>query len=286
MKTKSNPISKVLSRLSGKPPKAEKPKAKTPKAETVRKRGIAEMVESLRGAGYFVEKEKKEHVYVPRKRVSDRLNADPLIHEPLESFTRIADKVISDSRTMMRYDRLFTIWQSVANTSHLEGSMAEVGVWRGGTSYLMSAGRRELAGKDALIVMIDTFEGHPEATIDAEHDPFQRAGGFAGTSVERVASYLADFPHKVRAGDAVSVVDELEERTYFLVHIDTDIHVSTKKCLEYFYPRMVRGGVIVMDDFGAKRCPGVTQAVQEYLLAARDCYAWQMQTEQCVIVKS
>lgn len=285
MKTKNDPISRVLARLSGGRAKPGK-KAREAKAGGVRKRDVAEMVEILRGAGYFIEKEKKEHVYVPRKRVSDRLNADPLIHEPLETFTGIADKVISDSRTMMRYDRLFTIWQALANTAHLEGSMAEIGVWRGGTSYLMSAGRKALSGKDAPIVMIDTFEGHPEATIGAETDPFQRAGGFAGTSVERVASYLAGFPHEIRAGDAVSVVDGLEERFYFLVHIDTDIYVSTKKCLEYFFPRMVKGGVIVMDDFGATRCPGVTQAVQEFLSEARDCQSWQMQTEQCVILKT
>jgi hypothetical protein len=245
-----------------------------------------ELIARVQKLGYFVTKARRDHVYVTRKRVADRESVPPTLNRDNEGFYTIADKVISDSRTMMRYERLFTIWQALGNTSHLDGAMAEVGVWRGGTSYLMSEGRRRLAGKDAPIVLVDTFEGHPADTIDPEADPLQRVGGFAGTSVERVKAYLADFPLcEIRKGNAIEILDQLDDKKYFLVHIDTDIYRSTLKSLQYFHPRLVKGGVIVVDDFGATKCPGVTQAVHEYLPRLDDCQLWQMLTEQCLIVR-
>ena len=237
--------------------------------------------------GYFVAKSRADYVYVPRKRVADEAAAPLTLDRELESFYAIADKIISDNCTMMRYDRLFTLWQALANTKDLLGaSMAEVGVWRGGSSYLLAAGRRRLAGVDAPLIAIDTFTGHPGETIDADADPHQRPGGFATTSAVRARTYLADFPGcEVIEGEATAVLPGLPERNYFLVHIDTDIHTSTAKCLSYFHARLVPGGIIVVDDFGAKKCPGVAKAVHDCLPALGDCHLWQMRTEQCLITK-
>jgi O-methyltransferase len=275
---------KTLTKLYQRPAKA-KPQGKkqrAPKPDITRKR-LMQRADEL---GLFVTEARKDHIYVPRKRVADKEATPPVLDRDLEGFYAIADKVISDGRTMMRYERLFTIWQALANTRDLDGAMAEIGVWRGGTSYLISAGRRRFAGKDAPMVLVDTFKGHPGDTIDPEADPGQRAGGFAGTSVERVKAYLADFPLcEIHEGDATEVIEHLGEKVYFLVHIDTDIYQSTLKCLEYFHPRLESGGVIVVDDFGAKRCSGVSRAVHEYLPALTDCELWQMRTEQCLIVR-
>jgi O-methyltransferase len=239
------------------------------------------------GRSYFVTKTRPDFVYVSRERVADDKAARLILDRELRGFYEIADKVISDGRTMMRHERLFTIWQALANTSGITGSfMAEIGVWRGGTSYLMAAGRKLLAGVEAPLISIDTFAGHPGDTIDAELDPHQRAGGFASTSAKRVQRYLQDFPScEVIEGDATKVLPTLPDRPYFLVHIDTDIYASTAECLRYFYARLVPGGIIVIDDFGAKKCPGVAKAVHDCLPAMGDCHIWQMRSEQCLVTK-
>jgi O-methyltransferase len=237
--------------------------------------------------GYFIAKARPDYVYVRRDRIADDKATPLVLDRDLPAFFEIADRVISDGCTMMRHERLFTLWQAVANTRHITGSgMAEIGVWRGGSSYLLARGRQRLAGVEAPLIAIDTFEGHPSETIDAELDPHQRAGGFAATSFKRVQRYLGEFAScEVLQGEATEVLPSLPEQRYFLVHIDTDIYASTVECLLYFYARLVPGGIIVVDDFGAKRCPGVAKAVHACLPRMGDCQVWQMRCEQCIITK-
>jgi hypothetical protein len=44
-----------------------------------------------------------------------------------------------------------------------------------------------------------------------------------------------------------------------------DIHDSVLACLEFFYPRMTRGGVMLFDDYEWKDCPGVKKALDGFL---------------------
>jgi hypothetical protein len=105
-------------------------------------------------------------------------------------------------------------------------------------------------------------------------------------SYENVREYLAAFPRlTVHRGDARSVVRAWPERRYGLVHLDVDLYQPTLDCLEYFGPRVVEGGVIVMDDFGSPTCPGVPRAVHEYLARAPVFYTWKLAAEQAVLVK-
>ena len=49
------------------------------------------------------------------------------------------------------------------------------------------------------------------------------------------------------------------------VHIDVDLYQPTRDSLEFFYPRMNDGGIIIVDDFACSVCPGATRAVEEAL---------------------
>jgi hypothetical protein len=181
---------------------------------TNREKSAEALLELATEHGYFIVKARPDYVYVPRRRVADDRATALILDRDLRGFYETADKVISEGCTMMRHERLFTIWQALANTRQITGSsMAEIGVWRGGTSYLMAEGRKRLAGVEAPLLAIDTFEGHPSDTIDAELDPHQRAGGFATTSVKRVQSYLREFPCEVIAGEATKVLPTLPNRT-------------------------------------------------------------------------
>jgi len=55
----------------------------------------------------------------------------------------------------------------------------------------------------------------------------------------------------------------LESETFAVVHLDGDLYETTRAGLDFFWPRMVTGGVIVLDDYGLHDCPGVTRAVDE-----------------------
>jgi len=48
------------------------------------------------------------------------------------------------------------------------------------------------------------------------------------------------------------------------VHIDVDLYQPTLAALEYFYPRLAAGGIIVCDDYGSLSFPGAYKAVEEF----------------------
>jgi O-methyltransferase len=47
-----------------------------------------------------------------------------------------------------------------------------------------------------------------------------------------------------------------------LIRLDTDLYESTKHELEALYPRLVRGGIVIIDDYGSHQ--GVKKAVDDF----------------------
>jgi hypothetical protein len=58
---------------------------------------------------------------------------------------------------------------------------------------------------------------------------------------------------------------EVEDRFFSFVHIDVDLYQPTLDSIEFFYPRMSDGAVLVCDDYGFTSCPGATKAIEQYL---------------------
>lgn len=52
---------------------------------------------------------------------------------------------------------------------------------------------------------------------------------------------------------------------YRFVHLDVDLYQPTRDGLDYFYPRLVPGGIIVCDDYD---WPGARKAIEEFCLRA------------------
>jgi len=58
---------------------------------------------------------------------------------------------------------------------------------------------------------------------------------------------------------------EVADRRFAFVHIDVDLHQPTKDSVDFFYPRLAAGGVLLCDDYGSTWCPGATRACDEFL---------------------
>lgn len=208
-----------------------------------------------------------------------------LPHRPDDAFFELADTVIPTKLTLLGYDRLYVLWQAVRNLTAVPGAVAEIGTFRGGSAFFIASAFQTLANEPVSMQVFDTFEGHPEAAV-SEDDPFQTAGQFARTSMERVQKLLSAFPDvQVQKGDISALLPLPAESVYRLVHIDVDLYAPMLSCLEYFGARMSPGGVIVVDDYASTKCPGVPKAVSEYLAGRADFQVWDLRTEQLVLVK-
>lgn len=61
-----------------------------------------------------------------------------------------------------------------------------------------------------------------------------------------------------------TLIDEINAPSQIsLLRLDTDFHDSIKKSPEIFYPKLVRGGVLIIDDYGHFK--GAKNAVDNYV---------------------
>jgi len=206
-------------------------------------------------------------------------------HRPGPAFFEFADPVVLSKRTLLRYDALYVFWQVIHNLTAVPGQITEIGTYRGGSAFFIASVCAMVGVGDVPFDVFDTFEGHPENAV-SEHDPGQVAGHFNATSYDDVRAYLSQFAQvRVHKGDILAALPGLGEAPYRLVHIDTDLYLPTKRCLEYFGPRLSANGVVVLDDYGSGKCEGVRTAVGEYLAETDAFQVWDLRTEQLVLVK-
>lgn len=75
------------------------------------------------------------------------------------------------------------------------------------------------------------------------------------------------FPDKViiKKGYFPETTTDIED-SFCFVNLDVDIYESTKCGLTYFYPRMEKGGIIMIHDYNNYDTPGVKKAIDEFAL--------------------
>lgn len=194
-----------------------------------------------------------------------------------EDFPRLLAE--ASGLTMVDPNRLYILYQTARRAQALKGDAAEVGVYRGGTARLLG---RVFHG-DRTLHLFDTFSGMPET--DASKDT-HRKGDFSDTSLAGVKAVMEGIPYVgFHPGFFPDTTKELNSSHFAFVHVDVDIHRSVKDACEFFYPRLVPGGVMVFDDYAARGCPGVKPAVDAFFKAAGEP-TLALPTTQCVVIKS
>jgi O-methyltransferase len=171
----------------------------------------------------------------------------------------------------------------------LRGGFAECGVWRGGSVLAMILTLQDLGRDDRDIHLYDTFEGMTEPTerdvspIDppaletwreaearesrAWPELFDRERFNEGQVRETLLAtgYPAKRLHLVKGPVEQTLPRHAPERLAML-RLDTDWYESTLHELRHLYPRLVDGGVLILDDYG--HWEGARRAVDEYFDAS------------------
>ena len=147
----------------------------------------------------------------------------------------------------------------------LKGDIAELGVYQGRFAAELNA-----AFPDRTLHLFDSFEGFDGRDRQAEAEKSGRAKvfqDFSSTSPDLVRERL---PYPDRAvfypGYFPETVPD-EDLSFALVSLDVDLYQPTLEGLRYFYPRLVKGGSIIIDDYNSLQYPGVKEAVDVYCQA-------------------
>jgi O-methyltransferase len=180
--------------------------------------------------------------------------------------------------TMTGVSRGRALYEAVRHLirNKVQGDFIECGVWRGGSAMLMAHSVMSVGGFRE-IHLYDTFTGMSEPTSPDAHGA---TGVSAAVLLEanqgniRCEATQAEVEANMRStgypmdlvrlipGKVEDTLPKADHGDVALLRLDTDWYESTKLELELLYPRLVSGGILIVDDYG--HWQGARRAVDEY----------------------
>lgn len=190
--------------------------------------------------------------------------------EDRELFGRALDEYSRGRKKKGDFVRFFMLFTQARRVIQhgIEGDFAELGVYRGLTAKVLL---RCCDGRP--LHLFDTFEGHPDnADLErdgAEYLRFVEDQPMRDTSLAGVRPYLGAAENVVfHQGYFPATAKGLENRRFAFVHLDGDQYRTMLDGLEFFHPRVSRGGAIICHDYGIYE--GVRSAVDDFLAGGDD----------------
>jgi len=179
--------------------------------------------------------------------------------------------------TMTSPERIVSLIRSVDYVveNQIPGDIVECGVYKGGS--IMAVARTLLRKGDTRrdLYLYDTFEGMAQPTDhdvsvlqESAAEKWKRKDRWCYAGLEEVrravesTGYPAEKLHFVK-GKVEETIPGTVPGQIALLRLDTDWYESTLHELVHLFPRLVRGGVIIIDDYG--HWQGARQATDEYL---------------------
>lgn len=159
--------------------------------------------------------------------------------------------------TLITQDRLDSIVQLLKQAPK-EGLIAEIGVYKGGSLKVIAE-----AVPNRAVVGFDTFEGLPESQWS--EDEIHKPGDFSDITLEAVQHFLQSNTNVTLVkGLFPESGEEYKDAHFAFVHIDTDFYEAVKQSLDFVWPMIIKGGIVVFDDYQWGNCPGVKKALEEF----------------------
>ena len=173
-----------------------------------------------------------------------------------------------------RISKILSHYEIYKMIKEVPGEIIECGVFKG-ASYLRFAMFREIFGNpfSKKIIGFDTFSKFPETTFQDDNkarNKFISSAGSDSISKEQLLKILDNKGLNKHVdlieGDITetipSYVKANPELKISLLNLDTDIYEPAVTILEHLYPKITKGGILMLDDYGTH--PGETKAVDEY----------------------
>ncbi|MBS1621484.1 MAG: methyltransferase [Bacteroidetes bacterium] len=147
------------------------------------------------------------------------------------------------------------------NFKKVKGNVAELGVYKGKFARYINQ-----YFPDRTLYLFDTFLGFDERDkiSDVNHGFSEVGQDFSNTSVKKVLS-LMPYPEKCKVvqgffPDSAGAIDDI----FAFVSIDTDLYEPVLKGLQFFFPKMVKGGYIFVHDFNNDGYKGARKGVEDF----------------------
>ena len=177
--------------------------------------------------------------------------------------------------TLTSIERRFALIQAVNYIikNKIAGDIVECGVWKGGSIMAIAKTLLALKSYDKELYLFDTFEGMPRPTeFDISYNDKLAIKHFEERKIDNNNSdwsrieldevknnvfstgYNNEKFHFIK-GKVEDTIPEFSPETISILRLDTDWYESTRHELIHLFPRLVKGGVIIIDDYGFGKEP-------------------------------
>jgi len=185
----------------------------------------------------------------------------------------IKEIINEDKPFLLKPSELFLIYSFAKNQRYIDGDYAEVGVFKGATAKAIC----EIKGNKHLY-LFDSFKGLPGISkIDSKFKAKMFESNYQKVK-EKLSKYQNVFIYK---GLFPETGRSIRDKKFSFVHLDVDIYQSTRDCLEFFYNKMSKNGIIISHDYHAQ---GVKKAFDDFLKNKPEKII-ELPMSQCMIIK-
>ena len=196
--------------------------------------------------------------------------------------------IYDDFLTKVRFYSLTQLIKYILKKNKIY-DFVECGCWRGHSSYIIA----ELIKKRKITFHIfDSFEGLSSG-LPKDGDFFFRKDKnrikqqFASDEFFVKNNVLKKFNFvKCYKGWIPNRFKEVKNKKFSFVHIDLCLYNPTLEALKFFYPRLVKGGVIVSNVYNSSVFPGETRAWNEYFQNKSKHFFFKHALNQCFLIKN
>jgi hypothetical protein len=211
-------------------------------------------------------------------------------YTPFEAFLpEVSEKDLQLMREVQPYtmtspERMYALLNAVRyiTGNEIGGDIVECGVWRGGSMMLVAKALIQLKQASRDLHLYDTFAGMtaPSVKDSTRFEKRTPEESFAQSRKENDVCHWSYAPleevrknmaatgyeqqriHLIKGPVEKTIPGHLPERIA-LLRLDTDFYESSKHEMVHLFPRLERGGVLILDDFG--HWEGQRIAVEEYM---------------------
>mgnify|MGYP001212942116 CR=1 FL=1 len=184
-----------------------------------------------------------------------------------------------ENLTLLDTKRLYTLWYFAKSLKNINASILDVGCMFGGAGFAMSK-----ANKTGSTYLFDTFEGFKT------EEEFHKKSHFIYKDISEVKKNIKKFnlkntqvfkcyfPQKIKKNLALKKIK--------LCHIDVNVYDSTKKTFNYIERRMIKGGIIIFDDYGIHGVDSIKKFILKISKSHNKSFSFVYNfMGQCILIK-
>ncbi len=181
-----------------------------------------------------------EYFYLPWK--NDKIFID--------SFSQIEENTINPK------SRLYTIYEYSKFYLNKNSTFIEVGSWKGGVSGLVALTNID---KNIDIYSCDTFSGVKKSSNKDSFFKNDEYNDATPNDIKKIEDIVKTKINIVEGIFPASFKNISLNKPLSMAHIDVDTYLSAKESFEFLSKLLVKGGLIILDDYGGWFTDGVTK---------------------------